>query len=133
MLEAEGVQMTQRELETYCKENGIPCHMVGEKLRVMDLTQMPDHMRARFDDRGFYVEIATEVTEKEQPVGPQLRGKLPEDFPGHAALEAEGITTYAKVRKRLADLTDIPGIGDATAEKISAAMGESSEDEEEQE
>jgi hypothetical protein len=130
------MQMTQRELETYCKQNGIPCHMIGEKLRVMDLTQMPDHMRANFDDRGFYVEAAKTVTEaetEEQPTTPQLRGKLPDDFPGHAALEAEGITTYAKVRKRLADLTDIPGIGDATAEKISAAMSESSEDEEDQE
>jgi hypothetical protein len=62
-----------------------------------------------------------------------LKGKLPEDFPGLSALEAEGLTTYAKVRKRLDDLTTVSGIGEATAEKIRAAMNESSEAEEEQE
>jgi hypothetical protein len=127
--------MTERELETYCKEQGVPYQRAGERLRVMDLTQLPGHMRASFDSRGFYAEAAIKETsaEEEQPSTPQLRGKLPPDFPGHAALEAEGITTYAKLRKRLADLTDIPGIGAATAEKITAAMNESSEDEEEQE
>lgn len=48
---------------------------------------------------------------------------LPEDFPGLAALEAAGITTYNEVRA-VEDLTAIPGIGPATAEKITEALEE---------
>lgn len=56
------------------------------------------------------------------------RGKLPADFPGHAALEAAGITTYGQLRK-VSDLTTITGIGEATASKIEEAMaGRSDED-----
>lgn len=65
-----------------------------------------------------------------------LKGKLPEDFPGHASLEAAGLTTYAKVRKELAKdkpFDEVDGVGPATQEKIRAAMNESSEDEEEPE
>lgn len=61
-----------------------------------------------------------------------LRGKLPEDFPGHGALEEAGLITYARVRKNLDSLEDLDGIGPATAEKIREAMGESNPDEEEQ-
>lgn len=52
------------------------------------------------------------------------RGHLPEDFPGYSALDAIGEATYAKVRKRIEDgtLTEIDGIGAATAEKIQAAL-----------
>ncbi|MDT5061520.1 MAG: hypothetical protein QOH63_1979 [Acidobacteriota bacterium] len=54
------------------------------------------------------------------------QGKLPDDLPGHAALEAEGVTTYAQLRKRISagTLIEIPGIGDATAAKIKEALGE---------
>jgi hypothetical protein len=64
--------------------------------------------------------------------GKSLRGKLPEDFPGRAALEAEGVTTYAGVRKQMNGdgLTAVPNIGDATAAKIEEAMGVSGDDEE---
>lgn len=51
------------------------------------------------------------------------QGKLPEDFPARAALEAEDITTYAQVRN-VKDLTSISGIGPATAEKIAKALGD---------
>lgn len=67
---------------------------------------------------------------------PTLKGKLPDDFPGFTALEAAGLTTYAKVRKELEaekPFGEVDGIGPATAEKIRAAMSESSEDEEEPE
>lgn len=50
-----------------------------------------------------------------------IQGKLPEGFPGLAALEAAGITTYAGVRNA-GELTSIPGIGDATAKSIDEAM-----------
>lgn len=51
------------------------------------------------------------------------RGHLPEGFPGLAALEEAGEATYTKVRKRIdaGTLTEIPNIGDATAEKIEEA------------
>ena len=52
-------------------------------------------------------------------------GKLPEDFPGYDALKAEGITTFAKLKK-VENLTDVPGIGEATAEKIVAALKDKS-------
>jgi hypothetical protein len=66
-----------------------------------------------------------------------LRGKLPEDFPGHSSLEDAGLTTYAKVRAHLdkfeTEEGKVEGIGPATLEKIREAMGESSPDEEEAE
>lgn len=52
---------------------------------------------------------------------PALKGKLPDDFPGHAALVEAGINTYGQLRKA-GDVTAIAGIGPATAEKITAAL-----------
>jgi predicted flap endonuclease-1-like 5' DNA nuclease len=51
-------------------------------------------------------------------------GKLPDDFPGHAALEEAGITTYAQVRKaqKADELKDVSGIGDATLANIAEAL-----------
>lgn len=72
-----------------------------------------------------------EEAEGEEEAPAELKGRLPEDFPGHAALEAEGLTTYAKVRKQLDSITEVPGIGDATAERIREAMSASPEEEEE--
>lgn len=60
---------------------------------------------------------------KQLTPAPPKTGKLPEDFPGHAALEAAGITTYAKARA-VSDLTTIPGIGEATAAAITEALKE---------
>jgi hypothetical protein len=57
---------------------------------------------------------------------PELKGPLPDDFPGRAALADEGITSYGKLR-RVSDVTAIPGIGASTAEKIKAALEGSSE------
>ena len=50
-------------------------------------------------------------------------GKLPNDFPGRAALESAGITTYAQLRKG-GDLGEIEGIGPSTKEKIDEALAE---------
>lgn len=54
-----------------------------------------------------------------------LKGKLPDDFPGKTALEAAGITTYAQARKQdnsAEGLAGVAGIGDATAAKIHDAL-----------
>ena len=58
--------------------------------------------------------------------GKKLKGKLPDGFPGKAALDEAGYTTYAKVRK-LHDhgkLTEVPGIGEVTAGHIGEALSE---------
>ena len=52
-----------------------------------------------------------------------LKGKLPEDFPGKTELAEAGINTYAQLRKH-GDVTDVDGIGPATAAKIKEALGE---------
>lgn len=49
------------------------------------------------------------------------KGSLPADFPHRDALEAEGITSYGKLRE-VEVLTDIPGIGAARAAEIEAAL-----------
>jgi len=50
------------------------------------------------------------------------KGKLPDDFPGRAALKEAGITKFGQILK-VKDLTKIDGIGPATADKIKAALG----------
>lgn len=61
----------------------------------------------------------------------ELKGPLPEDFPGRAALAEAGITSYGKLRRYKGELTEIDGIGAATAEKIKAAQGEAHSSDEE--
>jgi hypothetical protein len=69
---------------------------------------------------------SNESDESDESAGTALRGKLPDGFPGKAALEAEGHTTYAKVRAlhEKGTLTDVPGIAEATAAKIAEALEE---------
>lgn len=51
------------------------------------------------------------------------QGKLPENFPGHAALAEADINTYAQLRKA-GDIKEVPGIGKATAAKIAEALND---------
>lgn len=70
-------------------------------------------------------DVAPEVEPEkaEEPEIPDdLKGKLPADLPGHAALAEAGINTYNQLRKALADDVKIPGIGDATRAKIIEAL-----------
>ena len=53
----------------------------------------------------------------------ELRGPLPEDFPGRTALEAAGVDTYGKLRTQQ-NVTDIAGIGEVTAMKIKDRLEE---------
>jgi hypothetical protein len=64
-------------------------------------------------------EQISEALKDEAPAPKQ--GKLPEDFPGLAALDAAGIHTFAQLRKA-GDVTEVPGIGPATAAKIDEAV-----------
>jgi hypothetical protein len=68
-------------------------------------------------------ESAGDGDDAETSAASSKRGKLPEDFPGRVALEEAGVTTYGQVRK-VKDLTELPGIGDATAAKIEEALAE---------
>lgn len=51
------------------------------------------------------------------------KGSLPDDFPGRAALADAGVNTFTQLRK-FGDVTEIAGIGPATAEKIATALAE---------
>lgn len=54
------------------------------------------------------------------------QGKLPGDFPGFTALKAAGVNTFAQLRA-VKTLIDIPGIGSATASKITEALADADE------
>lgn len=64
-----------------------------------------------------------EAAPEAEPEPEEQKGHLPEDFPGYAALAEAGINTYGQLRK-LEDVTTVPGIGPATAEKIKEALAE---------
>ncbi len=53
--------------------------------------------------------------------GDRTTGPLPDDFPGRAALADAHINTYAQIRK-IDDPSTIPGVGEATADKIADAL-----------
>jgi len=67
-------------------------------------------------------EAPVEETADLEPEPPS--GKLPDGFPGKAALDAADppIHTYGQLAKFSDDYTKIPGIGAATAEKITEAV-----------
>jgi len=68
-------------------------------------------------------EVAAEPVSEPEPKA-EAKGSLPDDFPARAALDAGDVRTFHQLRKRIAEdtLTDIPGIGKPTAEKIVAAL-----------
>jgi cell wall-associated NlpC family hydrolase len=77
---------------------------------------VPDDVRA-----GALRAINEVIGVTEVKAAPTPRGKLPDDFPGAAALAEVGITTYAQLRKA-GDVTEIKDIGPATAAKIKEAL-----------
>ncbi len=73
-------------------------------------------------DAELAIEAAAHATEDKA----QLKGALPPDFPGHAALEGAGVTTYAQARKAFrkeTGWTHIDGIGPATNTALAEALG----------
>lgn len=77
---------------------------------------------------------AVEPEKEDNKPAEELKGKLPDDFPGKAALDEADppVHTYNQVRKHLADgtLIDIPGIGKATAQKIEEALSQAPDEKE---
>lgn len=61
------------------------------------------------------------ITAHDKPADEPKQGPLPDDFPGRAALEKADINTYAQLRKA-GDVTELEGIGEATAAKIEDAL-----------
>lgn len=139
--------MTEQEVQAFCANNGISVSAPGQPLHVVDPGELPPSVRAFVNDDGSYKgdntpekkdarheqskgeadsdpnAVAKNVSDEER--GPEVKkGKLPDDFPGHAALSNAGITTYAQLRKA-GDVTALEGIGPATADKIKTALEES--------
>lgn len=83
--------------------------------------------RKTFDYEGGKLVASNEQVFDAEPSAPAedlapFKGKLSNDFPGHAALDAAGIHTYTQLAKYADDYTAIAGIGKATAEKIVEAL-----------
>ena len=90
----------------------------------------PFGLRAALRDRAVEMGVALvnggEDAPTEESESAPKQGKLPDGFPGKDALEAAGITTFARLRKqRDGDgLTAVVGIGPATAAEIELALEE---------
>ncbi len=94
---------------------------------VTNQTELQKAFDSRFSQREYlrkrYSDNPPESPSKEPQDDPKTRrGKLPDGFPGKAALEAADIRTYGEVRKHK-DLTSINNIGEETAKKIRAEAG----------
>lgn len=67
-------------------------------------------------------ERVTDESEAARKAPKPLTGKLPEDFPGFAALVEAGIHTYAQILKARAEGVKIPNIGDVIGGQIDQAL-----------
>lgn len=87
--------------------------------RVEDLTPEAEKRSGLVDRRDANVSQA-------QAPPKELKGPLPEDFPGRAALADADVNTYHQLRKRIeaGTLTLIPHVGPALAAKIEARLSE---------
>lgn len=126
--------MTEQELLAYCRANGVPHDwpMIHGKsyFRILDMTQLPGAMRGEVDERGLFGASVEEPMEEEEPESAEgstpkhLRGPLPDGFPGKAAFEAAGYTTYAKVRAVRKTGTKVENVGDKIGEAVDAIFAE---------
>ncbi len=85
----------------------------------------PEAEPAKEEAKELKVEEPAEGKEEEDEKDTvPLSGKLPDDFPGKAALDAADppIHTYKQLSKFADDYTAIPGIGPVTAEKIAETL-----------
>lgn len=89
------------------------------------LAPLPERLAATAAERADLANAPAEASAAAPAESLALKqGHLPEEFPGYSALDAAGEATYTKVRKRIVDgtLTEIPGIGEATADRIKEEM-----------
>lgn len=99
-----------------------------EHLQCLDLTHLPGALRSEFDAQGFYIRKGAQALSVEEVSAapseiealPGLE-PLPEDFPNRSILAEAGITTFAQLQA-VEDLDALPGIGEARAEQIKAAL-----------
>lgn len=87
----------------------------GETVEVDDLTA------ARWQGVGLAFATSARGRDAATTATEPATDLLPDDFPGRAALQRAGITRLSQAREH-ADLTEIDGIGDATAEQISERL-----------
>ena len=66
----------------------------------------------------YYVTVPGEIVRKEPEKPEPVYTPLPASFPGKEALELDGITYIETVPRTGVELTAIPGIGKATANRI---------------
>ena len=86
-----------------------------KKSHTQDVGEHETVKRRLLEKNGWYV-FRTPETE------PTVINLLPNDFPGVEHLRTAQILTYAELEAYTGDLTEIAGIGKATAEKINAAL-----------
>lgn len=89
----------------------------GVRRAAGDVVEVDDTTAERWQENG--LATAQAAGGKAQGKG----GKLPEGFPGLAALNEAGIATRKDLAK-VEDLTSIPGVGEATAAEIKAALSD---------
>jgi hypothetical protein len=77
-------------------------------------TKVPAHLESHAPQTPKPTADADDDETKNQANQKHLRGPLPDGFPGKAAFEAAGYTTFAKVRAVRKAGTKVDGVGDAT-------------------
>lgn len=55
--------MNAQQLIKYMDTNGVPYSLAGNRLKVMDVSQLPGSEQDKFDDRGFYMSDKVEAAE----------------------------------------------------------------------
>lgn len=76
----------------------------------------------RFGQDVAELEILGDADESGQAAVDDAADAIPAGFPYQKLLRAGGLTTLSAIRS-MSDLTAVPGIGDAKAEAIQAALG----------
>lgn len=104
------MSLTTPTVQVYSKEHG------GDEFVTINASDFDERVHQLVGDGPWSLEKAGE-----------LRGKLPEDFPGKAELEAfdPPIHTYGQLRRAIKDNVKVPGIGDAKQRQILERLGPS--------
>lgn len=103
------MSLTTPTVQVYSKEHG------GDEFVTINASDFDERVHRLVGDGPWSLEKADE-----------LKGKLPEDFPGRRELEAfdPPVHTYAQLRKLIKQDIKVPGIGDVTRAQIQARLGD---------